>query len=77
MTVNGASLDNAMSYYQLIINIPAIICIVFLIYSIVLWSKYDKEIGILIMLILLNALYMPFYYKRIKRKIAESDNVSN
>ena len=40
-----------------------------IIYSVILWRKYDKDPFILLPLLFLNVFYMPFYYFRIKRII--------
>ncbi len=36
--------------------------IYFLIYNVVIWNKHDKKPSKLILLIILNVFYMPFYY---------------
>ncbi len=37
------------------------------VWSIILWIKKDKEPKYLLLLLLLSALYLPFYYFRIKK----------
>ena len=45
-----------------------LIIISFWIYLIVVWNKNDKKTGRLILLLILNLYYMPFYYRIAVRK---------
>lgn len=46
---------------RMYINIPILIL---WIYNIIVWSKKDKNIVQFILILLLNALYNPFYYRK-------------
>lgn len=46
---------------RLYINIPII---VLWINNVIVWSKNDKNVGRLILILLFNALYNPFYYRK-------------
>jgi hypothetical protein len=45
-----------------------IIIISFWIYMIVVWNKNDKKTGRLLLLLILNIYYLPFYYRNAVRK---------
>ena len=52
-------------YY--LVFVTGAICVGFWIYSIYLWNKYDKDGWRLVLLILFSLVYVPFYYKRIRK----------
>ncbi len=46
---------------RMFINIPIIILWIF---NVIMWSKHDKNILQLVLILLLNALYNPFYFRK-------------
>lgn len=53
-------MDGKFKTYQYPLNI---IIIGFWIFLIVIWNRHDKKASRLVLLILLNIYYMPFYYR--------------
>ena len=51
-----------------------ILCFASLIYSIELWSKYDKNNTVLLCLIIFNIVYLPYYYSRINKLMEGKSN---
>lgn len=69
---NGDDLYKIPFVYYVFIVISAI-ALFFWIYCIILWRKYDRELGSIIALIFLNGFYMPFYFIRIIKRIRENN----
>ena len=45
-----------------------LLIISFWIYLIVIWNRYDKRVGRLVLLLILNVYFMPFYYRIATKK---------
>ncbi len=48
-------------------TIISLIVLIFWIYNLILWSKYDKKIGNFLLLFFLIGIYTPFYYLKAVR----------
>ena len=56
------ALGDKMPIVRILFNVP----IIFLwVSNMVIWSKYDKNIGRFFLLFFLNAFYNPFYYRKV------------
>ncbi len=53
--------------FKSIKTIISLIVLVFWIYNLILWSKYDKKIGNFLLLFFLIGIYTPFYYLKAVR----------
>lgn len=52
---------------RLIVNIPII---VLLVYNIQMWSKYDRKLSRLLLLIFFIGLYNPIYFNKLKKMLS-------
>lgn len=66
---NGIVDEPSKDLRFIILYIVTLITIACLIYSIILWGKYDKNPFVILGLIFLNVFYMPWFYFRIKKMI--------
>ncbi len=60
--LNFIFLDSTFMSIRMILTIPVFIL---WINNIVVWSKKDKNVGVFFLLFFFNAIYNPFYYRRI------------